>query len=208
MDWLQMGEDIAKGAAAGSVVPGIGTALGAAGAVALNLAPELGQWLFGPGSEPTVDAVQSAMKAVTGADGTEEQIQALTNPSVAGALRVQLAVIAAGRAANAAKDAQEQLSAQLADIANARATNIQLTQANSLLSWGAAIVSIVILITFGAAMTMTLLRAIPQNAEPVLNVLLGSLTAMATSVVSYWVGSSVGSARKDARLADLLSSAK
>ena len=37
-----------------------------------------------------------------------------------------------------------------------------------------------------------------------LNVLLGSLTAMATSVVSYWVGSSVGSARKDARLADYL----
>lgn len=37
-----------------------------------------------------------------------------------------------------------------------------------------------------------------------LNVLLGSLTAMATSVVSYWVGSSVGSARKDARIANLL----
>ena len=38
-----------------------------------------------------------------------------------------------------------------------------------------------------------------------LNVLLGTLSAMATSVVSYWVGSSVGSARKDARLATLVS---
>lgn len=37
-----------------------------------------------------------------------------------------------------------------------------------------------------------------------LNVLLGSLTAMATSVVSYWVGSSIGSARKDARIANFL----
>ena len=37
-----------------------------------------------------------------------------------------------------------------------------------------------------------------------LNVLLGTLGAMATSVVSYWVGSSVGSARKDARLASLI----
>ena len=36
-----------------------------------------------------------------------------------------------------------------------------------------------------------------------LNVLLGSLTTMATSVVSYWVGSSIGSVRKDARIANL-----
>ena len=37
------------------------------------------------------------------------------------------------------------------------------------------------------------------------NVLLGSLTTMATSVVSYWVGSSIGSVRKDARIAKLQS---
>lgn len=37
-----------------------------------------------------------------------------------------------------------------------------------------------------------------------LNVLLGTLGAMATSVVSYWVGSSAGSARKDARLAKIM----
>jgi hypothetical protein len=36
-----------------------------------------------------------------------------------------------------------------------------------------------------------------------LNVLLGTLGAMATSVVTYWVGSSAGSARKDARLASI-----
>ena len=34
-----------------------------------------------------------------------------------------------------------------------------------------------------------------------LNVLLGTLGAMATSVVAYWVGRSVGSVRKDDRLA-------
>lgn len=36
-----------------------------------------------------------------------------------------------------------------------------------------------------------------------LNVLLGTLGAMATSVVGYWVGSSAGSARKEERLASL-----
>ena len=39
-----------------------------------------------------------------------------------------------------------------------------------------------------------------------LNMLLGTLAAMATSVVSYWVGSSAGSARKDEHLAQLASS--
>ena len=208
MDWLQVGEDAAKGAAAGSVVPGIGTALGAAGGVALDLAPELGQWLFGPGSAGTVKAVQTAVQTATGATNVADQIQALTNPDLARTLRLQLAGIAAGRAATAAKAAQEQLVAQLADVANARATTVQLAQSKSPMAWGAAVVSVVVLTTFAAVMLMTLLRAIPINAEPVLNVLLGSLTAMATSVVSYWVGSSVGSARKDARLANLAGSGR
>lgn len=42
-----------------------------------------------------------------------------------------------------------------------------------------------------------------KSTYAVLNVLLGTLGAMATSVVTYWVGSSAGSARKDARLARL-----
>jgi membrane protein DedA with SNARE-associated domain len=42
-----------------------------------------------------------------------------------------------------------------------------------------------------------------KSTYTVLNVLLGTLGAMATSVVGYWVGSSAGSARKDARLATL-----
>lgn len=208
MDWMQVGEDAAKGAAAGSVVPGIGTALGAAGGVALDLAPELGQWLFGSGSANTVKAVQTAVQSVTGSTDVGDQIQALTNPDLARTLRIQLAGIAAARSASAAKAAQDQLVAQLTDVANARATTVQLAQTGSPMAWGAAVVSVVVLTTFAGAMILTLLRAIPEHAEPVLNVLLGSLTAMATSVVSYWVGSSVGSARKDARLASILGNSR
>lgn len=40
-----------------------------------------------------------------------------------------------------------------------------------------------------------------KSTYAVLNVLLGTLGAMATSVVAYWVGSSVKSVRKDDRLA-------
>ncbi len=204
MDWMQLGASAAKGAAAGSVVPGIGTALGAAGGVALDLAPEIGQWLFGPNSAGTVKAVQAAVQTVTGTAQENEQIAALENPDLARTLRLQLASIAAERAAAAAKAAQDQLMAQLGDIANARATTVQLAQSGSPMAWGAATVSILVLATFAAVMTLALLRTLPANAEPVLNVLLGTLSAMATSVVSYWVGSSVGSARKDARLASMI----
>lgn len=203
MDFLKLGADAAKGAAAGSIVPGIGTALGAAGGLALDLAPELGQWLFGPQADSTVKAVQAAVATVTGATDAAAQVSALANPETAGQLRLQLANIAADRAATAAKATQDALVAQLADVANARSVTLGLVQSHSPMAWGAAVVSIIVLITFGSVMAMALFRSLPSNAEPILNVLLGTLGAMATSVVSYWVGSSAGSARKDARLAKL-----
>ncbi len=192
-----------RGAAAGSVVPGVGTVLGAVGGVVLDLAPEVGRWLFGPDSGPTVAAVQAAVEAATGSGDPEAQAVALGDPDVAAQLRVELARIAAEREAAVAAAMQAALVAQLADVASARATTVQLAQAGSSIAWGAPVVSVVVLVTFGGVVAMTLTRAMPAGAETVLNVLLGTLGAMATSVVGYWVGSSAGSARKDARLASL-----
>ncbi len=70
-------------------------------------------------------------------------------------------------------------------------------------AWGAPVVSVVVLVTLGTVVSLVLLRAIPAGSETVLNVLLGTLAAMATNVVGYWVGSSAGSARKDERLAEV-----
>lgn len=195
--------DAAKGAAAGSVVPGVGTVLGAVGGVVLDLAPEVGRWLFGPDAEPTVAAVKAAVGAVTGSDEPGVQAAALSDPETAATLRVELARIAAEREAAAAASTLASLSAQLVDIAGARSATLQLVQAGSAMAWGAPVVSVVVLVTFGGVVAMTLTHAMPSGAEPVLNVLMGTLGAMATSVVSYWVGSSAGSARKDARLAGL-----
>ena len=201
VDFPGLAADVAKGAAAGSVVPGVGTALGAAGALALDLAPELARWLFGPGSEPVVAAVEGAVSAVTGSADQDVQAARVADPAVAGALRVQLAQIAAQAAA--ARDAAQMsaLAAVLADVAGARAQTLALAQGGSALAWGAPVVSLVVLVTFGAVVSLVLFRAVPPGSEAVLNVLLGTLGAMATSVVGYWVGSSVGSARKDDRLA-------
>lgn len=203
MDLGQIVEDAAKGAAAGSVVPGVGTALGAIGGVVLNLAPEVGRWLFGPGSGPAIAAVQAAVGAATGTMEPGAQAEALQDPEKAGALRIELARIAAEQEASSAAAAQAALVTQLTDVANARAMTVQLAQSGSEMAWGAPVVSVVVLVTFGVVVAIALTRAMPPGAEPVLNVLLGTLGAMATSVVGYWVGSSAGSARKDARLASL-----
>ena len=203
MDLGRVVEDAAKGAAAGSVVPGIGTALGAIGGVVLDLAPEVGRWLFGINAAPAVAAVQAAVGAVTGTSDPAAQATVIQDPEKSAALRVELARVAAEQEASANAAVQAAFAAQLADVANARAMTVQLAQSGSEMAWGAPIVSVVVLVTFGGVVALALTRAMPPGAEPVLNVLLGTLGAMATSVVGYWVGSSAGSARKDARLASM-----
>ncbi len=196
-------EDAARGAAAGSVVPGVGTAIGAAGAIALDLAPELGRWLFGAGAAPALAAVEAAVREVTGAEAPAAQVAVLADPEVAGRLRVALARIAAERAAASEAAGQTALAARLADVAGARAATVALAQAGSSTAWGAPVVSVVVLLTFAIVVGVALTRAMPPESSAILNVLMGTLGAMATNVVGYWVGSSAGSARKDARLASM-----
>ena len=127
------------------------------------------------------------------------------DPRVASELRCRLAEIAAGMAETARRAELDGLAARLRDEADARAQALAAAQGTteagrSPVVWGAPVVSVVVLAAFGGAMALTLLRTIPPGSEAVLNVLLGTLAAMATSVVSYWVGSSAGSARKEAQL--------
>ncbi|QCO07371.1 hypothetical protein [Azospirillum argentinense] len=82
------------------------------------------------------------------------------------------------------------------DRADARAQTVELAKAGSRISWGAPVVSTIVLVTFGAVLYRVLSQpagAIDQNAT----LMLGALTTMASAVVSYWVGSSAGSAAKD-----------
>lgn len=64
-----------------------------------------------------------------------------------------------------------------------------------------ATVSIIVLLTFLAALGLVLTKSLPAGSEQIANVMLGYLGAMATGVVSYWVGSSAGSAKKTELLA-------
>jgi len=170
--------------------------------LAISLAPEIAKWLFGPSAERTAAAVAQVVADVTGADIlTEEGVAAAQatlgdKPELAMQLRVQLAQIAADseRAERAAD--QLALTARFADIASARAQTVSLAQAKSAVQWAPAIISMVVLLTFGTVMCLALTQTLPSGSETILNMLLGTLAAMATSVVAYWVGSSAGSATK------------
>lgn len=178
--------------------------MGALIPLAISIAPEIARWLLGDTAERTTAAVTQVVQAVTGtADPKAQQATLERDPEIATQLRIELAKVAAAAEAEARKAEMDMLAAQMADTVNARAQTVALAQANSPVAYGAPVVSAIVLVTFGTVMALALTRAMPAGSETILNMLLGSLAAMATAVVSYWVGSSAGSARKDERMARL-----
>jgi hypothetical protein len=191
--------------------------MGALIPLVLSVAPTIAKWLFGADGDKAAEQVVQAVASVTGVadphtDAGADAVRCVlqSRPELAMQLQVELAKIAAEReaeadhASEAARKAELDALAQgFADTANARQQTVALAQAGSSIAWGAPVVSALVLITFAAVMTLALTRSLPSGSETILNMLLGSLAAMATSVVSYWVGSSAGSVRKDEHIARL-----
>lgn len=170
--------------------------------LALTIAPEIARWLFGDTAEKTVAAVSLAVQTVTGTSDSEAANAVLQrDPAAAGRLRMLLAQIAADQEQAARAADLDVFTAALRDAASARAQTVTLASQKSAFAWSASIVSGIVLLIFAAVMTLVLTTGVPAGSETMANMLLGTLAAMATSVVSYWVGSSAGSARKDEHLA-------
>ena len=165
--------------------------------LALSIAPELARWLFGDKAEATTAAVSSAIARVTGTpDEAAAQAVLARDPQVAATLRVELARIASEADAAFRQAELGTLQAALKDVADARAQTLGLAQAHSIVQFAPAVISGLVLVTFGVVMFAALTRVLPEGLQTELPMLLGTLAAMATSVVSYWVGSSAGSASK------------
>ena len=180
----------------------------------LGIAPQLAEHLFGSNGGSIAAQVAGAVRAATGADldapgGADAAILAIQGKSeLAAQLHTQLASIAAtaqaerDRAEEAFRQADaDMLKAALASQADARGTEVALAKAGSHLAWGAPLLSGIILLAFGGMLFVVLTRAIPENSAALANVLLGTLAAMATQVANFWLGSSSGSAAKNALLA-------
>ena len=54
----------------------------------------------------------------------------------------------------------------------------------------------VVVLAFAVTVGVVLTHAVPEGNAAIANVVLGTLAAMATQTVHYWLGSSAGSARK------------
>lgn len=73
------------------------------------------------------------------------------------------------------------------------------TKTDTINAYGKVVVSIVVLILFGAVTTLVLTHTIPSSESATMVV--GSVLTMAGAVVSFWIGSSSGSQSKDEKIA-------
>ncbi|HSK38888.1 MAG TPA: hypothetical protein VK943_03890 [Arenibaculum sp.] len=162
--------------------------------LAVSALPELAKWLGGDRNGEVARQVSDTAKAVFGTDdaGTVEQAMA-SDPQAALAWRFRLAEIAA------AEDHRrhEEAMARFADMAGIRQQTAEFVRTGSRIAWGAPAVSMVVMVTFGIVLWLTLTKQVPAGQEATVSLMLGALTTMATAVVSYWVGSSAGSAAKN-----------
>lgn len=169
--------------------------------LALQLAPGLARYLGGSDAGTTAGQVADAIRAVTGTDDPAAAATAIRDPAVAAQLQIRLAEIQAAREAADRTAELDTLRALLSDKSSARGLLSSMVQAGSAVQWAPVFVSLLVLATFGVVMFAALTSALPPGSETILNMLLGTLAAMATSVVGYWVGSSAGSAQKTELLA-------
>ena len=163
----------------------------------LSIAPEIAAWAFGSKGEAVTSAAVQAVEAITGTtDAAAAQAVVARDPDKAAALRIELAKIAAA-AEQAARQADlDTLRAQLADVANARGQQTTLASTGSGVAWAPAAVSLVVLVSFGGVLFLAMTRSLPPGSEAILNIVIGTLAGMATAVIQFWIGSSVGSERK------------
>lgn len=97
----------------------------------------------------------------------------------------------------------EKFRIQLQDVADARATTVKYVQAGSALSWGAVIVSIVVMAGFIGISFLAMKPDLAGVDKSVTLFLLGAWSGYAGGVITFWIGSSAGSADKSQQIANL-----
>lgn len=131
------------------------------------------------GVPKTAEAITDAIAKNPGADVIVRQVELTKSPELLTELELRL------------KDTQD-----------ARAMQVSLVKEGSNTAWGGPIVSILVVVLFALVLTVFLTRPIALNdaQAALLNITIGTLTAAFTQVVNYWLGSSHGSAVKDAAI--------
>lgn len=171
MDWS------AVGALVGPMAPTIGGLLGGlipfpGGAILGKVAGQVVAEALGV--PPTPDAVHAAI-----ANGDPTTVNA------------------ALAAADAKMQAEvDKFKAQLEDVQDARRVGLEYAKADSKIQWAPTIVSVIVAVGFCLFSYIAIVR--PAGADrDVTMYLLGAWNSAFVTMLSYWLGSSAGSARKD-----------
>lgn len=101
----------------------------------------------------------------------------------------------------------EKHKADLEDVQDARATTVKYVAAGSSLSFGAVVVSIVVLLGFCIISFLAMKPDLAGVDKSVTLFLLGAWSGFAGSVITFWIGSSAGSADKSAQIAQMATTA-
>lgn len=100
-------------------------------------------------------------------------------------------------------EASADLAAQLADVQDARSMQETIVASGSGIQWSPTIVSVIVLVGFSAMSYMSI-NAKPGSSErEVILFLLGAWLSLATTAVTFWLGSSSSSKGKDETLATM-----
>jgi lysozyme family protein len=149
--------------------------------------------------------VAQAVTDVTGAKTADEAKQKVAaDPKVASDLQVKLAQIALN--AQIAASQQDLAEGALAadSTQHARTALAALTALDKPLAWTPSIVSYIVIFGFFLAVGLLLsglkLQTDNQTIQ-IINVCIGAITAAFTTVVQFWLGSSLGSKNKDNAIA-------
>ncbi len=175
----------------------IGAAASALGKVFIDKAPDVATWIFGDKSGKTVETVTGIAREILGVDDVGS-IEAAIARDPQAALQFRMAVMAAREQERQAELAT--LHAQLADVQNARHQTVELARVGSPLQWGAAIISSIVTLGFFGMLYLILRNEVPEGSQRIADIMMGGLGTSFSAVVGYWVGSSAGSASKDAAL--------
>lgn len=170
MSWADVGKAIAGAAPVlGSILGGpVGAVVGAAGSLVASAL----------GCEASPDAVQAALKA---------------NPEYA----LKLKDLEIQEQAQILRWQSEQLQAALSDRMSARERETELAKTGHGAAWATSIVSIIVTVGFFAMLWAVLDGGRSELGDAGL-MLLGTLSSAFGAVVQYYLGSSLGSASKDA----------
>lgn len=173
------------GGLAGPIGAGIGGSLGSLAGNAIADA-------FGV--EATPGAVGKAIAEDPNASQKLQDLEAQRGQEILAAAQVKIAELKQGTA-------QFQISAD--DTERARQFNLSLANVNSPLSWGSSILATVFTVAFFVVLAIVLVQSNTIKDNPVLLILLGTLTAGMGQILGYFFGSSAGSKNSADRFATL-----